>query len=205
MGTGSPTRARSAGRRTSSRRLPPRLLPAGPLLLALWILPSCRSTPYGLGTRLQRLHSSLAGVGSALGGEFRRAETLPGETASFLLVVPFRELEEGENFTGALVRKEFERTREGSRFLGRTLEGEMERAEDLEHPSPILWNYLGTEPARAAAAFREALRLWDRAWTDRLARDPWRKGIPGSPRGEVPSLPRPLSLGQALLLSLPIW
>ncbi len=193
------------------RSRPPRrnllfsLSAAVPALFLLWGLASCRSAPYGLGRRLEKLDGSLAGLGGAIEGEFRRAGTLPAETASFLQVVPFREIHEGEAFLGGAVRDEFERAARGSRFLGKALAGELGRAESLEHPSPLLWNYLGSEPARAAAAWQGALWLWNHEWADRLARDPWRTGIPGNPRGEIPSLPKPLTLGEAFLLSLPVW
>ena len=203
-------RVPTQGKRAAERRFPIRLIlsPSFPAILALsalWCIPSCRSAPYGLGTRLEKLDASLAGLGGALGGEFRRAETLPGKTASFLQVVPIHGIRRGEAFLGGTVQDEFRRAAEGSRFLGKALAGELGRTESLEHPSSTLWNYLGSEPARAAAALQGALWLWNREWTDRLARDPWRTGVPGNPRGESPSLPKPLTLGEAFLISLPIW
>ncbi len=205
MKTVSPQGKRAAGRRLPLRRIFFPSFPAILALSALWCLTSCRSAPYDLGRRLEKLDASLAGLGGALGGEFRRAETLPAETTSFLQVVPFRGIRRGEAFLGGTVQGEFRRAAEGSRFLGKALAGELGRTESLEHPSPILWNYLGSEPARAAAALEGALWLWNKEWTDRLARDPWRTGVPGNPRGESPSLPKPLTLGEALLISLPIW
>ena len=181
------------------------ILPAVAILLAMGLLPSCKSTPYGLGRRLQGLRSSLSEMGGFMGGELRRARTLPAETASLFQTVPFTDLQKGAAFTGSFLQEDFRRVRGGASFLGKAFQGEMEKAGRFEHPSPIVWDYLGSEPARAAAALSGALWLWNMEWTDRLGRGPWRSGETAGARGEIPFLPRPLTMGQALLLSLPIW
>ncbi len=182
-------------------------LPFSLLLFAagLLLFPSCRSAPYGLGKRLQKLQSSLAGLGGAVDQEFRRAGNLPSGTAELLRTVPARDLTRGARFTGSFFSGEMRRARKGALALGGAAGEELRRTETLVRPGPILWNYLGSEPARASGALREAVLLWRNEWTSRLARDPYRLDEPGSYRAEVPSLPKPLTMGKALLVSLPLW